>query len=79
MFLDLDVVDSQLTLIICIIDVFTLLKALWRKAWEHTGGHEEPLIKEVGRCCCQTVADWESRCCNMLSSGHLRYSYCFNQ
>lgn len=45
MFLDLDVSDSHLTLIICIIDVFALLKALWKRAWEHARGGEEPLPK----------------------------------
>lgn len=45
MFLDLDIIDSHLTLIICNIDVFTLLKARWRRAWEHGRGGEEPLSK----------------------------------
>lgn len=45
MFLDLEFIDSHLTLIICFIDIFALLKALWRRAWEHGRGGEVPLLK----------------------------------
>lgn len=45
MFLDLEVIDSHLTLIICIIAIFAWLKALQRRAWEHARGGEEQLPK----------------------------------
>jgi len=48
MFLDLDIIDSHLTLIIYIIDIFAPLKALWRRAWEHTRG-EEAQLRKAGR------------------------------
>ncbi len=41
MFLDLEVIDSHLTLIICTIDIFVLWKALWRRAWGYAKGGEE--------------------------------------
>lgn len=48
MFLDLEFIDSHLTLIICIIAIFTPLKALWRRAWEHGRG-EEAEFPKAGR------------------------------
>lgn len=48
MFLDSDVIDKHLTLINYIINIFALLKALWRRAWEHTRGAEE-LFPKAGR------------------------------
>jgi len=45
MVLDLEVIDSHLTLIICSIDIFAPWKALWRRAWEYAKGGEEQLLK----------------------------------
>lgn len=45
MFSDLVSIDSHLTLIICIIDLFASQKSLWRGAWEHARGGEAQLLK----------------------------------
>lgn len=45
MFSDLVSIDSHLTLIICVIDLFASQKALWRGAWERARGGEAQLPK----------------------------------
>lgn len=45
MFSDLVSIDSHLTLIICIIDLFASQKSLWRRAWEDARGGEAQLLK----------------------------------
>lgn len=47
MFLHLEVIDIHLTLIICIIAIFTPWKALWGGAWEH-GRDEEAEFPKAG-------------------------------